>query len=157
MYHEGKYADARNVLYERGWQYELQPGWNVTTTPLGGGASWNARLLSHVRYSQTRRCEGHVGLDLARTVAQCTDSDHAGWVSPVLEINGSVPCFAHATNRTFTYLSVSEPFGFYLDGIAAAVCLVLGIAVACELLRARAWEFRLRRPFVTCKELVVMH
>ena len=44
MYHEGKYADARNVLYERGWQYELQPGWNVTTTPLGGGAGDTLRL-----------------------------------------------------------------------------------------------------------------
>ena len=149
VYHEGKYADARNALYERGWLFELQPAWNVTVTPsqsiggaLGGGArgaSWDARLLAHVRYSQARRCEGHVGEDLARTVAQCTDGEHAGWISPVLEINGSVPCFAHSTNRTFTYLSVSEPFGFYLDGIAAAFCLVLGITVAYELIRGRPW------------------
>ena len=127
------------------------------------GASWDARLLAHVRYSQARRCEGHVGEDLARTVAQCTDGEHAGWISPVLEINGSVPCFAHSTNRTFTYLSVSEPFGFYLDGIAAAFCLVLGITVAFELIRGRPWEDTYetyesdRRPFSTAEALFAMH
>ena len=101
--------------------------------------------------------------DLARTVAQCTDGEHAGWISPVLEINGSVPCFAHSTNRTFTYLSVSEPFGFYLDGIAAAFCLVLGITVAYELIRGRPWEDTYetyesdRRPFSTAEALFAMH
>jgi hypothetical protein len=81
----------------------------------------------------------------------------------VLEINGSVPCFAHSTNRTFTYLSVSEPFGFYLDGIAAAFCLVLGITVAYELIRGRPWEDTYetyesdRRPFSTAEALFAMH
>ena len=66
-------------------------------------------------------------------------------------------------NRTFTYLSVSEPFGFYLDGIAAAFCLVLGITVAYELIRGRPWEDTYethesdRRPFSTAEALFAMH
>lgn len=175
IYHHGKFQDAKNVEYQEGSLWRLEPVWNTTVTLLDPlPASWRrlgwadnyvATAHTYVVEDDRPHCDGQVLDSLAEAQAACADKS---WIPPrfwdlarpafhpASRVNGSgggfAQCWVERKDHTHVYLDVAEPLYFYSDLLAVAACFGVALTFAICIAREHremvvTWMHRARNPF----------
>lgn len=107
VYHHGKYADAKDVRYQEGRVFRLEPAFNTSVTlyephpdeRVAWPPSWWALTLTSAAVTHRPHCDGQVMQTEQETRRQCADI--RGWMDPrYLHLNwSSQPCFVDRSHR----------------------------------------------------------
>jgi len=137
VYHHGKFADAKDVAYQEGSVWRLEPAYNASVTlrsvvrgedgPPGWPTSWWVALHTTPTVSQRPHCDGQVLQTISEVRTSCATL--RTWIPhKYLRLNwtDSQECYVDRSDRHIVYLDVDEPLSFYLDVLL--ICFMFAIA-----------------------------
>ena len=145
VYHHGKYADAKDLAYQEGRVWRLEPAFNTSVklyleygsryafSARGWPSTWWATVLTSVVEEERPHCDGQVMDSTEETRARC---DETPWLpDELLRLNGTQPCFVDRKNRNHVFLNIENPGGLFLDVFTIIVCFALAATFAFCLVR----------------------
>lgn len=157
VYHHGKYADAKDLVYQEGRVWRLEPAFNASVRLADPARAsrrfgrfslarramrrwpqeWYATTYTTVVEEERPHCEGMVRFDLDETLVRCADKStwipHAERVR-VTAMNGTaVPCFIDVSEHTRVFLHIAAPWGFVFDVFLVISCVGIALAFAAYL------------------------
>jgi len=138
VYHHGKFADAKDLDYQDGYLYRLEPVWNTSVTlidpPTGGRWSkepWVATTHTTATVAERPHCDGQVNEPLEIVLrGECKRLYE--WVPPrfhKLNKTGQA-CWVDRADRTKVFLDVEQPLYFYGDLLAVVACVGIALTFA---------------------------
>lgn len=158
VYHHGKYADAKDLAYQDGSVWRLEPAFNTSVKLLLEYGSryrfstdswpsvWNAITLTSVVDEERPHCDGQVMDSVEETRARC---DETTWLPhELVHLNGTQPCFVDRNDRHHVYLNIEDPHLFYFDMLLIGLCFATSATIALcvfaqHWVEIRAWASRI--------------
>ena len=140
VYHHGKYADAKDLAYQEGVVWRLEPAFNTSVELLveygrryrfstsRWPQRWDAVTMTSVVEEERPHCDGQVMDSTEETRARC---DETAWIpQELLTLNGTQPCFVDRSNRNHVYLNIEDPGVLYFDLLLIFVCFSIAASIA---------------------------
>jgi len=166
VFHPGKFRNARDVAYQKGFVYRFEAAWNTTVsllsspgaesideyiagsvavTAAGGlrsSSTWEGLAYLSMVEEDAPQCLGRVDQTLEQAYAMCLELDDLPpWV-PLVPYNSTRSCWVSSADTSRVYLNASEPPAFYWDLLVVAFCLAVALAFATVLLRFHGRDCR---------------
>ena len=143
IYHHGKFADAKDVAYQEGRIWRLEPVYNASVT-LKRTLYWDghptysnwpkawAAYLHTTPAEQTRpHCDGqvlHTVHEVRRDCAALAEWIPQKWLG--LNRTSAQDCYVDRNDKSKVYLDIDEPLGFYLDWLLIFIMLTIALTFA---------------------------
>jgi len=146
VYHQGKFRDARDIAYQKGFVYRFEAAWNTTVALLpshgsevhaaaSGLRTWEGLAYLSMVEEDAPRCLGRVGQSLEQAYAMCLElNDLSPW-APLIPANSTRSCWISSADTSRVYLNASEPPAFYWDLLFVAFCSAVALSFVAVLLR----------------------
>jgi hypothetical protein len=121
VYHHGKYADAKDLAYQDGLAWRLEPAWNTSVSllephPDGAWGHFPWEAITHTTATESLRphCDGQVLEELRDVRHNCMPLHD--WVDRrFLVLNWTAhECWVDRFEQSHVYLDVDEPLYFYV-------------------------------------------